>query len=117
MSNQPFDPLQVMKDKRSAIEFLLKALDNAERYNNGLDNVITALEKPDVSQATINKFTKTTANIVRDQQMLMRHLIVFSLIYIGGDSFTTDAAKTACKFGQGQEALQEIMRQKMGVNF
>lgn len=107
------DPLYLMKNADKAGAFLLKALKDVDRYEAGLSKVVDALENDDVTPETVAKFSRTTAKIVRDQQILLKHLILFTMTYLGGDQFNTDIAVVANKMGRGDEALREMFNRKL----
>lgn len=107
------DPLYLMKNADKAGAFLIKALKDVDRYEQGLTKVVESLEGDDVSPETVAKFSRTTAKILRDQQTLLKHLIVFSMTYLGGDQFRLDAAKCAAKMGRGDEALKQMWEDKL----
>lgn len=107
------DPLYLMKNADKAGAFLIEALKNVNRFEQGLTKVVDALEGDNVSPETVAKFSRTTAKILRDQQTLLKHLIAFSMVYLGGDQFRQDAATCAAKMGRGDEALKEMWNEKM----
>ena len=42
-----------------------------------------------------------------------RRLLMLLVVYVTGSNFTTDSAHLMNKLGAGEEALQEMLRQKM----
>lgn len=115
---------------------LPKIVATAEETNEGIEqsrNLALAeiaaappMVPPDVRaklEAAINSVTDLAALQMRSLRALaktqlvlakgVRHLTTMQVIYLSGDSYTTDAAQAANRLGRGEEALQEMLQQKL----
>lgn len=109
------NPLDMMKPEKQqeVLDMLLKCMKDSESRRPGLDKAIEALERG-VNDATEEKFLATSLKIIRAQDAVIANLAAVAAVYLGSDTFTTDAAKVANKMGLGQEALQQLFRNKFG---
>jgi hypothetical protein len=107
-------PLDMMDRSRQAevikllLAFMVEALDRSA----GFDKALAALGG-DPSPETVAKFLRTTMKVVRDHDVVMTNLAQLAVIYLGGESFTGDAAVVANKTGFGKEALQKMWADKL----
>jgi hypothetical protein len=111
MVNHPLAMMDKGKQEQ-VIELLLGFMSSALDRSAGFDKVLDALGN-DPSPETVAKFLRTTMKVVREQDVAMVNLAQIAVTYIGGESFTRDAAVIANKTGFGKEALQKMFADKM----
>ena len=69
-------------------------------------------EGKEVPEDEMNAALLTSLKHLND---LNTRLVLLLVVYTSGGDFKTDSAKVLTKLGLGQEALQELMRQKMNA--
>ena len=102
----------MLKEKGTVIETLASAINESVKIQKGLEKVKdSVLENP--SEANLRKMLNTTMKSLEVQSKTITQLALISLVYVANSNFTSDLAMSLSKLGHGQEALQEMFRQKM----
>ena len=109
--------MNVLKDKTSLIKFLLETLSETEKEKNGLQILSESLtrENPNISPENMAKCLATTMKISAKQSLRIQNLATIALIQCSSSNFDTDVAMMMNKMGRGHEALQQMMKNKMGL--
>ena len=96
----------LLKDKQSVIKFLLKTIDDNEKYSKGLRGLrVSSNQEFQV---------ETLLNVVANQSIHIKHLTLLLLCYAQGSNFDVDVAKMLNKMGKGEDALKQIIKNKFG---
>ena len=102
----------MLKEKGTVLETLANAIDESIGIQKGLSRAKdTVLENP--SEANLRKMLHVTMKSLETQSKTITQLALISLVYVANNNFTSDLAMSLGKLGHGQEALQEMFRQKM----
>lgn len=108
--------LYLMKNREEAIKNLLSEIERTEKQYAGLVKVIPSLE-PGCLEANLTHQLKTCMQVQAQQATIIRTLLMIALINVSSDDFTSQVAKLATKFGKGDEAFREFVKQKFpGLN-
>lgn len=106
--------MEFMKDKKTALSAMLEALDKTRSYSKGLNKFIDNIDDADMSDENVKKKFKTLMKVVRDQNSMLLKLLLINVVYMQSNNFDADVAKVLMKMGHGQEALQQMLKNKMG---
>lgn len=99
--------LDLIEDKSGVIKFLIETI---MKSNDITENLRKYAGNEEISdKAKIKALLEVTAN----QNVQISKLASLLLVYTSSDSFTSDVAKMAVKFGKGEEALQRMFKQKL----
>lgn len=99
------DILELLKDKKKVLKFLLDTIDKNEKSALGLRKIAGKSNKDYV----LNK----TLEVVTNQSLQIKSLSIILLIYSQSNSFDQDIAKMLIKMGKSEEALQQMLKNKM----
>ena len=64
-------------------------------------------------QIDTDKVMKAYTKTIGHMNEMNQKLVLVLLVYMSSDSFVSDATKMCAKMGHGNEALKEMMAQKM----
>jgi hypothetical protein len=106
--------LKTMRNKEAILKEIFRILMEQQKCEQGLDNFIKAVDDGKTSNAQLGKMLRTMARVQKEQANALRQLCMVALVYTSGGSLSSDAAKVACNLGRGQEAIQEILKEKFG---
>lgn len=99
------DLLEILKDKRQVIKFLLKTIDKNQNACNGIRKIS--------GNDNLNYKVTKTMEVVANQSLQIKSLSLLLLVYTQSDSFDVDIAKMLAKMGKGDEALKQMFKNKM----
>jgi len=102
----------MLKEKGTVIETLANAIDESVKIQKGLNKAKESL-LTNSSRENQRKMLNTTMKSLEAQSKTITQLALISLVYVANSNFTSDLAHSLTKLGHGQEALQEMFRQKM----
>ena len=102
--------LNLIKDKSGVLRFLIDTMTKTEAVTENLRKYAT--NDTVSNDAKIKALLEVTAN----QNVQISKLASLLLVYTANDSFTTDVAKIAVKFGRGEDALKMMFDQKLKGN-
>lgn len=107
--------MDILKDKTKLIKFLLQTLDESEKTKNGLLKLSESLtrEEPNLTLENIAKCLALTMRDTAKQSHVIQSLATIALIQCSSSNFDTDVALVINKLGMGQEALQQMLKNKM----
>jgi hypothetical protein len=110
--------LEVLKDKTRLIKFLLDTIQKSDIEKNGLLKLSESLtrDEPNLKIENIAKCVATTMSITAKQQHSIQQLAIIALIQCQSNDFDVDVAKMLNKLGKGQEALQQMFKNKLNGN-
>ena len=106
--------MEFMKDKKTALSAMFEGIEKTQSYIAGLNKFIDNIDNAEMSDENIRKKFKTLMKVIRDQNSMLTKLLLINVVYMQSDSFDADVAKVLMKLGHGQEALQQMLRNKMG---
>ena len=106
--------MAMLKNKEQVIKMILSDLDSCDK-NQGAFTKLEGLYA-EGKEVNIDKAMAACAKALRHSNDVNRRLLMLLLVYTTGGDYGSDCAKTLSKLGRGQEALQEMMRQKMAGN-
>lgn len=107
--------LEVLKDKKKLIAFLLDTIDKSNTEQNGLLKLSESLsrDEPNLSIENIAHCVAVTMRYTAKQQYTLRQLAIIALIQCQSSSFDVDVAQILNKLGKGKEALQQMLKNKL----
>lgn len=110
--------LEVLKDKKKLITFLLDTIDKSNTEKEGLLKLSQSLtrDEPNLIVENIAKCIAVTMQITAKQQHAIQQLAIIALIQCQSSDFDVDVAKMLNKLGKGQEALQQMFKNKLNEN-
>jgi len=100
------DILNLLKDKKEVISFLLQTIESNAKMSTGLRSMMQKNVSNDVK-------TQKLIEVVANQSIQIKHLSLLLLIYTQGSNFDSDTATMMMKMGRGEEALQQMFKNKM----
>jgi len=109
--------LAFVKDKRLVLEGLTDSLTKTDTNLRGLEKFIESIGKADMgNEANIRNKFRTLMKVQRDQNNMLKQLLLINLIYASAGNFTADSAQMANKLGLGEEALKAMFESKLKGN-
>lgn len=103
--------MQMLKDPEAVVRSIITDLDTCSQNIQAFDKLSDLLEQGTPIDTT--KALKACARSLRHANSMNRRMLMVLLVYTSGRSFSSDAASVLVKLGRGQDALRELMRQKM----
>lgn len=104
--------MRLLKNKKEAIRTLGDNISRCETIVNGTNKVINSIEEGGVEN--VKRQLKNNMVATREISHMIHQLTLLFMIIISSDDFSSQVAELANRLGKGQEALQELLRQKMG---
>ena len=107
--------LETLKDKTKLITFLLETIQESQKEKEGLTKLSESLtrENPNLSAENLAKCLATTMKVSAKQSHSIQNLAIISLIVCQSPDFDSDITKMMIKMGRGQEAVQQMWKNKM----
>ncbi|MDX1700057.1 MAG: hypothetical protein R3250_05530 [Melioribacteraceae bacterium] len=105
--------MEFMKDKKTALSAMFENLAKTQSYILGLNKFLDNIDNAEMSEENIRKKFKTLMKVIRDQNSMLTKLLLINIVYMQGDRFDSDVAKVLLKMGHGDEALQQMFKNKM----
>lgn len=107
--------MDTLKDKARLIQFLLATIQEAEKEKDGMMAMSESLTRdaPNFSPANLAKCIATTMKITSKQSHAIQQLAIIALIGCQSSSFDSDVVQMLNKLGRGNEALQQMFKNKM----
>jgi hypothetical protein len=102
-----------MKDKKTALSAMFENLEKTQVYIGGMNKFIDNIDNSEMSEDNIRKKFKTLMKVIRDQNSMLTKLLLINIVYLQSDGFDIDASKVLMKMGYGQEALQQMLKNKI----
>jgi len=100
------DLMDLLKDKERIIKYIISTLQNADKTYKGL---LSMKERGFSDRGMLDKVVEVTA--IQTNQIEL--LSVIALVYMGNSSFDRDVALILNRMGRGEEALQQMLKNKM----
>lgn len=97
--------MNILQDKRKLLKFLIDTIDKSNKTTIGLRSII---EKEDTDFKV-----KALLEVVANQSVQIRNLSIILLVYCQSNNFDTDVAILLNKMDNGQEALQQMFKNKL----
>lgn len=111
MSFEPKDFMDMLKNKEQVITSILKDFDSCSQNMAAFEKLEQLFA--DGKEVKTEKVLAASAKSLRHLNDMNRRLLMLLLVYSSSNNYSSDVAQVLVKFGQGEEALQEIFRQKM----
>lgn len=99
------DILNLLKDKKDVIKFLIDTIDSNSKMSSGLRKLTASKD----SEFKTDKLLEVVAN----QSIQIKHLSLLLLCYAQGRNFDSDIAIMLNKMGRGEEALKQMFKNKL----
>lgn len=99
--------MDLLKDKEKVIRYVLNISKNASKIEDG---ILSMRKRGYTDGGMIDKLAEVAAMQTRQIELLS----VIALVYIGNSSFDRDVALILNRMGKGEEALQQMLKNKMG---
>lgn len=99
------DILDLLKDKTKLIEFLINSVQNSSKTTKGLRSLAEGENSEEFK-------TKKLLEIVANQNIQIRNMSIILLCYSQSNSFDSDIGQMMVKMGRGEEALQQMFKNK-----
>ena len=117
MSEEIFDAdflLKMLKDKEQVFRTLVGDGNQAMIIHGELDQTLKERFDDEDDPEVLKAWVKSLMKVNRRQATTLTHLLTIMLVYVQSDTFTSDVGKALVKLGRGEEALQEMFKQKTG---
>ena len=108
--------LSMMQNPDHVAKTLFDALELCERSKKGCQKVVENWDKMKENPANMEKQLLTAIKVNMGLSDTLMKILILQLAYVGGEQYSSDAAKTLNKMGRGGEAVREMFRQKLGKN-
>lgn len=103
----------LLSSKDQVMKALFEDISQCETQANGCSRVLENWDKVQGNPENLEKQLKTAVKCVNRLSVMNRRLLMLLVVYVTGDNFTTDSALLMNKLGAGEEALKEMLKQKM----
>lgn len=115
MSNMSNPIMDILKDKGKIIEFLIKSIQDAKSEKDGIMKLCESLtrENPNASPENLLKCIATSMKVISRQSERIQNLSIIALLTVQSPDFDKDVAMLLVKMGHGEEALQQMLKNKM----
>lgn len=100
------DLIDLLKDKERLIKYIISTSQNADKINKGL---LFMKERRFSDRGMLDKVVEVTAMQTKQIELLS----IIALVYMGNSSFDRDVALILNRMGRGEEALQQMLKNKM----
>jgi hypothetical protein len=98
--------MDLLKDKEKVIRYVLNISKNASKIEGG---ILSMRKRGYTDGGMIDKLAEVAAMQTKQIELLS----VIALVYMGNISFDRDVALILNKMGRGEEALQQLLENKM----
>lgn len=98
--------MDLLKDKEKVIRYVLNISKNACKIEDG---ILSMRKRGYTDGGMIDKLAEVAAMQTRQIELLS----VIALVYMGNISFDRDVALILNRMGRGEEALQQMLKNKM----
>jgi hypothetical protein len=106
MGNDQFDILNLLKDKKPLIKYILDTITSSEKFAQNLPQL---RQRGWSEQGMLDKVIEITA--IQSQQI--KHLALIALLTVQSNSFDTNVAQMMIKMGRDKEALKAMFDAKL----
>jgi hypothetical protein len=107
--------MAMLKDREQVIATILKDFETSGANMKAFEK-LAELYRTNPDEVSTERALAACAKSLRHLNDVNRRLLLLTLIYTSGGSYQTDTAKVLVKMGRGEDALREMMRQKMEGN-
>jgi len=117
MNIDPKQLILMITDKSAVLKKVLEIIDRNHKQKEGclkMRESISRKEEPNHSQANLIRCIEVSLSVSEKNSQDLMELAQLLLVYSQGDNFNSDVVRMATKLGTGQEALQAMLRSKMG---
>lgn len=101
------DLMDLLKDKEGIIRYIINTAKNASKIEDG---VLSMRKRGYSDGGMIDKLAEVAAMQTKQIELLS----IIALVYMGNSSFDRDVALILNRMGRGEEALQQMLKNKMG---
>lgn len=103
--------MAMLKNKPKVLSEVLSDFDRCRKLVKGMPHASESVSSENL--LNLEDKLRLTMKVCGEQAAMIEKLIMVLVPYLASSSFDSDAASCLNKLGRGQEALQELMRQKM----
>jgi len=103
--------MSMLKNKEAVLTSILKDIEVSAANAKAFEQ-LEQLYK-DGEPVSTDRALAACAKSLRHANQVNQRLLMIALVYASGGDFSADAGKVLVKMGRGEEALREMMRQKM----
>lgn len=105
----------LLKDKKTLITFLLNTIEESEKEKAGLLRLSESLTRdtPNLTPENMARCLATTMKVSAKQSNALQNLATIALIQCQSNHFDGDVAQMMIKMGRGNEALQQMFKNKL----
>ena len=101
----------MLKDKGQILKVLIDDIGHSQTQINGLTKFMENSKNWDIED--LQQKLPVAFKVMKKQSITIRAMLAVLMVYVSGGEFDTDVAQVLNKMGHGQEAMREILRQKM----
>jgi len=107
--------LEILKDKKKLIAFLLDTIEKSNTEKNGILKLSESLsrDEPNLLIENIAHCVGVTMRYTAKQHHAIQQLAIIALIQCQSSGFDVDVAQMLNKLGKGEEALQQMFKNKL----
>jgi hypothetical protein len=107
--------MAMLKDKGQVITSIMKDFDTSEANMKAFTS-LSELCRTSPGEVSTDKAIAACAKSLRHLNDVNRRMLLLLLVYVAGGDYQTDTAHVLNKMGHGEDALREMLRQKMNGN-
>lgn len=105
--------MKMFKNRVQVMRMLIQEFEDTRKVADGCQRVLDSWEDGYQTPENMQKQLRTAISTNRRQAVMLEKLALICLLYVMGDSYTSDAAHALNKLGHGQDALREMWEQKL----
>lgn len=105
--------MEFLRDKPTALKTLLEDIERLQNFRKGLDKFLENIDEADMNQENIRQKFRTLIKVNKAQNSMLTKFLIILIAYVQGNNFDSDIANTLSKLGKGDEALRQMLKNKM----
>lgn len=102
---------KMLKDKGQILRVLIDDIGHSQTQINGLEKFMD--NSKDWEIENLKEKLPVVFKVMKKQSITIRAMLAVLMVYVSGGDFDTDVAQVLNKMGRGQDAVREILKQKM----
>lgn len=104
--------MQMLSNREQVIKMILADMESCGKNFEAFERLETLYNTG--GEVDTRKALAACAKSLRHLNEVNRRMLVLFLVYVGGNHYAGDTAQMLMKMGRGEEALREMLKQKMG---
>lgn len=104
--------MQMLSNKEQILQTILADVDSCGKNFEAFEKLEALYDEG--REVNPDKALRACAKSLRHVNEVNRRMLMLLLVYVSGSNYNGDTTQVLMKLGRGQDALREMMRQKMG---